>query len=88
MIGGENMIEKIKNWIIGLFDEEIKKWLQNAYDCGYKIGEEDATRRAHELFMFGVIQGFSLAEKDIDEINLDDLSESVVQELKDERNGS
>lgn len=81
------MIEKIKNWIIGLFSEEIKKWLQSAYDCGYKIGEEDATRRAHELFTFGLVQGFSLAEKDIDEIDLDDLPESVIQELKDECNG-
>ena len=65
-----------------LYRQQSEEVIKAAYDCGYAIGEEDANRRSHELFMFGVIQGYSQAKAEIGEISLDDLPDTVVRELK------
>lgn len=61
----------------------IEEWLKQAYDVGYKVGSEDATRRAHELYMYGRIDGYANAKADVGEIDLDDLSPEVFDEVTD-----
>lgn len=77
------MIEKIKEWIIGLFDEKVKEWLKEAYDCGYKIGSEDATRRCHELYMIGRYHGYESAQAEVGEIDLE-FDDDVTRVLEGE----
>lgn len=72
------MIEKFREWISGIFDAKVEKWLKDAYDCGYKIGSEDATRRCYELYLIGRHHGYTDAQAEAGIIEIeDDITEAL-----------
>lgn len=76
------MFENITKAITDAIEPRVKEWLKQAYDVGYKVGSEDATRRAHELYMFGRIEGYANAKADAGEIEIDELSPEVFDEVE------
>lgn len=50
-------METIIKKIIEMIEPKIKEWLQEAFDVGYKVGEEDASRRMYDLYLRGYASG-------------------------------
>lgn len=51
------MTEMILKKIIELLEPKVKEWLQEAFDVGYKISEEDTSRRMYDMFLRGYASG-------------------------------
>lgn len=51
------MTEFILRKIIQLLEPKVKEWLQEAFDVGYKIGDEDGQRRMYDLYLRGYASG-------------------------------
>jgi hypothetical protein len=51
------MTESIIKKLIEMIEPKINEWLQRAFDVGYKIGEEDASRRMYDLYLRGYASG-------------------------------
>jgi hypothetical protein len=69
------MVENIIQRIVDAVKEASKQAASEAYAAGY----EDASRRMHEMYVFGFQRGWTdakLEEMD-EEINLDDLDEDL-----------
>lgn len=78
------MINEIMQKIISEMEPKVQEWLQEAYNCGYKIGSEDATRRAHELYLFGLATGYTDAQTDQGAVDIEEVNEDLHPELFDE----
>ena len=51
------MTEAILKKIIELLEPKVKEWLKEAFDVGYKVGEEDGQRRMYDLYLRGYANG-------------------------------
>lgn len=43
--------------IMEMMEPKVKEWLQEAFDVGYKVGEEDTSRRMYDMFLRGYASG-------------------------------
>lgn len=77
------MFEEFMKKMVTIIEPTVQDWLKQAYDCGYEIGGEDATRRMHDMYMFGRIDGYADGKAEIGEIDLDGLSPEVFDEVQE-----
>ena len=69
------MFEELLKKAMTVIEPTVTDWLKQAYDCGYKIGSEDATRRMHDMYMYGRIEGYADGKAEIGEIDISDLAQ-------------
>ena len=62
-----------------LYAQMIAQALKESKDVGYEIGSEDATRRCHELYMFGRIDGYTRGMDDAGAISIEEVDEELSQ---------
>lgn len=43
--------------IMEMMEPKVKEWLKEAFDVGYKVGEEDTSRRMYDMFLRGYASG-------------------------------
>ena len=73
------MFEELLKKMMSAIEPMVKEWLKEAYDCGYKIGSEDATRRMHEMYIYGRISGYTDAKEC--EIEIPEVDEELAQDV-------
>ena len=75
------MFEELVKKIMTALEPIVEGWLKQAYDCGYKIGSEDATRRMHDMYIYGRISGYTDAKEC--EIEIPEVDEELAQDVFD-----
>lgn len=75
------MTETILKKIVELLEPKIKEWLQEAFDVGYKIGEEDGQRRMYDLYLRGYASGAVDAYDKLGAIPIEEISAEEFQKL-------
>lgn len=75
------MTEAIIKKIIELLEPKIKEWLQEAFDVGYKVGEEDASRRMYDLYLRGYASGAVDAYDKLGAIGIEEISAEEFTKL-------
>ncbi len=78
------MIEALIRKIVEMLEPRIKKWLKEAFDVGYKVGEEDATRRMYDLYLKGYDTGAVDAYAKIGAILPEETSKEMFDQLTTE----
>lgn len=51
------MINKIIKQLAAAIEPNVQEWLQDAYNVGYKIGDDDGQRRMYDLYLRGYASG-------------------------------
>lgn len=67
-------METILKKIIEMMEPKVKDWLQEAFDVGYKVGEEDGNRRMYDMFLRGYAAGAVDAYDKLGAINPEEIS--------------
>lgn len=64
-----------------MFEETLKKILKptikEVYAEGYNAGQEDTSRRMHEMYTYGFMNGYCEAKAEVGEIELEDVEQYV-----------
>ena len=75
------MIKSLIQKLLELFEPRIKEWLQEAFDVGYKVGEEDASRRMYDLYLRGYASGAVDAYDKLGAIGIEEISAEEFTKL-------
>lgn len=75
------MTDSIIKKIIEKLEPKIKEWLQEAFNVGYKVGEEDATRRMYDLYLRGYNTGAIDAYAKLGAINPEEITAEEYEHL-------
>lgn len=75
------MTESIIKKILDLIEPKVKEWLQEAFDVGYKVGSEDASRRMYDLYVRGYSSGAVDAYDKIGAIPIEEISAEEFVEM-------
>lgn len=75
------MTEAILKKIIEMLEPKIKEWLKEAFDVGYKIGDEDGQRRMYDLYLRGYASGAVDAYDKLGAISPEEISAEEFQNL-------
>lgn len=75
------MIETLLKKLADMIEPKIKEWLQRAFDVGYKVGEEDATRRMYDLYLRGYAAGAVDAYDKLGAIGIEEISAEEFKHL-------
>ena len=60
--------------ILELMEPKVKEWLKEAFDVGYKVGEEDTSRRMYDMFLRGYAMGAVDAYDKLGAINPEEIT--------------
>ena len=75
------MAEAIIKKIVEMLEPKIKEWLQEAFDVGYQIGDEDGQRRMYDLYLRGYASGAVDAYDKLGAIPIEEISAEEFQKL-------